>query len=163
FEQAEKDVQARIDKLMTIKGKKSPDHFHKRLGKIMWEYVGMARTADGLAHAKAEIAKIREEFYKNLLVVGTADSFNPELEKALRIADFIDMGELMAFDAAHREESCGGHFREEYQTPEGEAMRNDKDFMYVGAWEYKGEGIDPELHKEDLAYEEIEVKTRNYK
>ena len=163
FEQAEKDVQARIDKLMTIKGKKSPDHFHKRLGKIMWEYVGMARTADGLVHAKAEIAKIREEFYKNLLVVGTADSFNPELEKALRIADFIDMGELMAFDAAHREESCGGHFREEYQTPEGEAMRNDKDFMYVGAWEYKGEGVDPELHKEDLAYEEIEVKTRNYK
>ncbi len=163
FEQAEKDVQARIDKLMTIKGKKSPDYFHKKLGKVMWEHVGMARTADGLAHAKAEIAKIREEFYKNLLVVGTADSFNPELEKALRIADFIDMGELMAFDAAHREESCGGHFREEYQTPEGEALRNDKDFMYVGAWEYKGEGVDPELHKEDLAYEEIEVKTRNYK
>jgi len=163
FEQAEKDVQARIDKLMSIKGKKSPDYFHKKLGKIMWEYVGMARTAEGLAHAKEEIAKIRTEFYKDLMVVGTPDSFNPELEKALRVADFIDMGELMAFDAAHREESCGGHFREEYQTPEGEALRNDKDFMYVAAWEFKGEGEAPELHKEDLSYEEIEVKTRNYK
>jgi len=163
FEQAEKEVQARIDKLMGIKGSKSPDHFHKKLGKIMWEYVGMARTKDGLAHAKEEIAKIRSEFYKDLRVVGTTNSYNPELEKALRVADFIDMGELMAFDAAHREESCGGHFREEYQTPEGEALRNDKDFMYVGAWEFKGEGVAPELHKEDLSYEEIEVKTRNYK
>jgi len=163
FEQAEKDVQGRIDKLMGIKGSKSPDYFHKKLGKIMWEYVGMARTKDGLAHAKEEIAKIRSEFYKDLRVVGTTNSYNPELEKALRVADFIDMGELMAFDAAHREESCGGHFREEYQTPEGEALRNDKDFMYVGAWEFKGEGAAPELHKEDLSYEEIEVKTRNYK
>ena len=163
FKEAEKDVQARIDKLMNIKGTKSPDHFHKKLGKIMWEYVGMARTKDGLAHAKAEIAKIRADFYKDLRVVGTTDSFNPELEKALRVADFIDMGELMAFDAAHREESCGGHFREEYQTPEGEALRNDKDYMYVGAWEYKGDGEQPTLHKEDLSYEEIEVKTRNYK
>ena len=163
FNEAAKDVQARIDQLMNIKGTKSPDHFHKKLGKIMWEYVGMARTKDGLAFAIAEIAKIRTDFYKDLRVVGTTDSFNPELEKALRVADFIDMGELMAFDAAHREESCGGHFREEYQTPEGEALRNDKDYMYVGAWEFKGEGEKPVLHKEDLKYEEIEVKTRNYK
>lgn len=163
FNEAAKDVQARIDQLMNIKGTKSPDHFHKKLGKIMWEYVGMARTKDGLAYAIAEIAKIRTDFYKDLRVVGTTDSFNPELEKALRVADFIDMGELMAFDAAHREESCGGHFREEYQTPEGEALRNDKDYMYVGAWEFKGEGEKPVLHKEDLSYEEIEVKTRNYK
>lgn len=163
FEQAEKDVQARISKLMNIKGTKSPDHFHKKLGHIMWDYVGMARTKEGLEFALAEIAKIRQEFYKDLRVVGSADSFNPELEKALRVADFIDMGELMAYDAHEREESCGGHFREEYQTPEGEALRNDKDFMYVAAWEFKGEGEKPALHKEVLKYEEIEVKTRNYK
>lgn len=163
FEQAEKEVKARIARLMDIKGSKSPDYFHKKLGKIMWDYVGMARTKEGLEFALKEIAQIREDFYKDLRVVGTTDSFNPELEKALRIADFIDMGELMAYDAHHREESCGGHFREEYQTPEGEALRNDKDYMYVGAWEFKGEGEKPELHKENLKYEEIEVKTRNYK
>jgi len=163
FDQAEKDVKARIEKLMSIKGSKSPDYFHKKLGHIMWDHVGMARTKEGLEHALVEIAKIREGFYSDVRVVGTADSFNPELEKALRIADFLDMGELMATDALHREESCGGHFREEYQTPEGEALRNDGDYMYVGAWEYKGEGEKPVLHKEELKYEEIEVKTRNYK
>jgi len=163
FDKAEKEVKARIDKLMNIKGSKSPDHFHKKLGHIMWDNVGMARTKEGLQHALVEIAKIRKEFYSDLRVVGTADSLNPELEKALRVSDFFDMGELIATDALHREESCGGHFREEYQTPEGEALRNDKDYMYVAAWEYKGEGEKPALHKEDLAYEEIEVKTRNYK
>jgi len=163
FEQAEKDVKARIDKLMSIQGSKSPDHFHKQLGHIMWDYIGMARTKEGLEHALEEIKKLREEFFKDVRIVGTTDSFNPELEKALRIVDFFDMGEMMAHDALHREESCGGHFREEYQTPEGEALRNDKDYMYVAAWEYKGEGKDPVLHKEKLEYEEIEVKTRNYK
>jgi len=163
FDKAEKEVKARIDKLMNIKGSKSPDHFHKKLGHIMWDNVGMARTKEGLQHALEEIAKLRKEFYSDLRVVGTADSLNPELEKALRVSDFFDMGELIATDALHREESCGGHFREEYQTPEGEALRNDKDYMYVAAWEYKGDGEKPALHKEDLAYEEIEVKTRNYK
>ena len=129
----------------------------------MWDNVGMARTKEGLETALKEIPILREEFFKDLRVTGKNDEFNPELEKALRIADFFDMGELMAFDAHHREESAGGHFREEFQTPEGEAMRNDKDFMYVGAWEYKGEGQKPELHKEKLIYEAIEVKTRNYK
>jgi succinate dehydrogenase / fumarate reductase flavoprotein subunit len=163
FKQTEKDVKDRIGKLMSINGTKSPDYFHKMLGKIMWDYVGMARNKKGLEFALEQIAQIRKDFYADLRVVGKADSLNPELEKALRIADFIDMGELMAFDALQREESCGGHFREEYQTPEGEAMRNDKDYMYVAAWEFKGEGEKPFLHKEDLNYEEIEVKTRNYK
>ncbi len=163
FKQTEKDVKDRIGKLMSINGTKSPDYFHKKLGKIMWDYVGMARNKKGLEFALEQIAQIRKDFYADLRVVGKADSLNPELEKALRIADFIDMGELMAYDALQREESCGGHFREEYQTPEGEAMRNDKDYMYVAAWEFKGEGEKPLLHKEDLNYEEIEVKTRNYK
>lgn len=129
----------------------------------MWDYVGMARTKEGLEFAIKEIAKIKEDFYKDLRVVGTIDSYNPELDKAQRVADFLEVGNVMAYDALHREESCGGHFREEYQTPEGEAMRNDADYMYVAAWEYKGDNVAPELHKEDLQYEEIEVKTRNYK
>ncbi len=163
FDEAENAVQERINRLMNIKGSKSPDHFHKKLGHIMWDHVGMGRTKEGLKIALEEIPKIREEFFKDLRVTGTPNEFNPELEKALRIADFFDVGELMAYDALHREESCGGHFREEYQTPEGEALRNDDDFMYVGAWEFKGEGVKPELHKENLKYEAIEVKTRNYK
>lgn len=163
FEQAEKDVREHLDRLMNIKGSKSPDYFHKKLGKIMWDYVGMARTKEGLEFAIKEIAKIKEDFYKDLRVVGTIDSYNPELDKAQRVADFLEVGNVMAYDALHREESCGGHFREEYQTPEGEAMRNDADYMYVAAWEYKGDNVAPELHKEDLQYEEIEVKTRNYK
>jgi succinate dehydrogenase / fumarate reductase flavoprotein subunit len=129
----------------------------------MWDHVGMGRTKEGLEHALHEIPKLREEFFKDLRVTGKTDEFNTELEKALRIADFFDMGELMAYDALHREESCGGHFREEFQTKEGEALRNDADFMYVAAWEYKGEGQKPVLHKENLEYEAIEVKTRNYK
>ncbi len=163
FDEAEKSVKERINRLMNIKGTKSPDYFHKKLGLIMWDNVGMARTKERLEIALAEIPKLRDEFFKNLRVTGTVDEFNPELEKALRIADFFDMGELMAYDAHHREESCGGHFREEYQSAEGEAMRKDDEFMYVAAWEFKGEGVKPELHKEELKYEAIEVKTRNYK
>lgn len=163
FEEAENSVKERINRLMNIKGTKSPDSFHKRLGHIMWDNVGMGRTGERLEIALKEIPKLRDEFFKDLRVTGTTDEYNPELEKALRIADFFDMGELMAYDAHHREESCGGHFREEFQTPEGEALRRDDDFMYVAAWEYKGVGVKPELHKEELSYEAIEVKTRNYK
>lgn len=163
FDEAENAVKERINRLMNIKGTKSPDYFHKKLGLTMWDNVGMARTKERLEIALAEIPKIREEFFKDLRVTGIADEFNTELEKALRIVDFFDMGELMAYDAHHREESCGGHFREEYQSGEGEAMRKDDEFMYVAAWEFKGEGVKPELHKEDLKYEAIEVKTRNYK
>lgn len=163
FEEAENSVKERINRLMNIKGTKSPDSFHKRLGHIMWDNVGMGRTGERLEIALKEIPKLRDEFFKDLRVTGTTDEYNPELEKALRIADFFDMGELMAYDAHHREESCGGHFREEFQTPEGEALRRDDEFMYVAAWEYKGVGVKPELHKEELSYEAIEVKTRNYK
>ena len=163
FAEAEKAVQARIDRLFAIGGKTPVDVLHKKLGNIMWEYVGMARTAEGLKKAIKEIEELREEFYKDVRVPGTQFEFNQELEKALRLEDFFDIGILMARDALNREESCGGHFRLESQTEEGEAKRDDKNFMYVAAWEYKGEGKEPELHKEPLKYEFIEVKTRNYK
>jgi succinate dehydrogenase / fumarate reductase flavoprotein subunit len=163
FDEAEKGVRELLDKLLNIKGSKTVDHFHKALGHIMWDYVGMARNKEGLEKAITEIKKIREEFWKDVKVPGTTKGVNVELEKATRVADFLELGELMARDALHREESSGGHFREEYQTPEGEALRNDKDFMYVAAWEYKGDEKDPVLHKEELHFEAIEVKTRNYK
>ena len=156
-------MKERIGKLFAIKGKTSPDAFHKRLGHIMWEGVGMGRTKAGLEWAIEEIRKLRAEFWRDLNVVGTADAMNPELEKALRVADFLEMGELMAKDALLREESCGGHFREEYQTEDGEAKRDDEHFMHVSAWEYKGEGVEPERHIEPLVYENIKVATRNYK
>jgi succinate dehydrogenase / fumarate reductase flavoprotein subunit len=163
FDEAAKEVKAKLEKLMAVKGTKSVDSFHKRLGHIMWEYVGMARTAEGLKKALEEIPKLREEFWKDVRIPGGMNEYNPELEKAHRVADFLELGELMARDALNREESCGGHFREEYQTEGGEALRNDKDFMYVAAWEYKGDGQEPVLHKESLNYENIEVKVRNYK
>jgi succinate dehydrogenase / fumarate reductase flavoprotein subunit len=139
------------------------DHFHKQLGKIMWEYVGMGRNKEGLEKALTAIRQVKEEFWKDVFIPGEMEGLNPELEKAGRVADFLELGELMAMDALNREESCGGHFREEFQTPEGEALRNDKDFMYVSAWEYKGDTNTPELHRETLDYEFIEVKQRNYK
>ena len=139
------------------------DYFHKRLGKIMWNKVGMSRNEQGLKEAMAEIKALREEFWKDVRVPGSADEMNTELEKASRVADFLELGELFAKDALHRNESCGGHFREEYQTPEGEALRDDENFMYVAAWEYKGEPADAVLHKEELDYENIQVKTRSYK
>ena len=163
FAVAEKAVQARIDRLFSIKGTETVDSLHKELGHIMWEYVGMARDEEGLKTAIAKIKELRERFYKDVKVPGTQFEFNQELEKALRLVDFFDIGELMARDALHRRESCGGHFRIESQTEEGEAKRDDANFMYVAAWEYKGDGVEPELHKEDLKYEFIEVKTRNYK
>lgn len=163
FLQVEKDVKGRIERLMSIKGTKSADSFHKRLGHVMWDNVGMARTKASLTEAISKIQAIREEFWKDVHVTGSDTELNPELEKALRVADFIDLGELMAKDALNREESCGGHFREEYQTEEGEAKRADGDFMYVAAWEYKGEGQEPALNKEPLLYENIKVAQRNYK
>jgi succinate dehydrogenase / fumarate reductase flavoprotein subunit len=161
FAKAEAGVQERINKLMSIKGTKSVDHFHKQLGKIMWNKCGMARNKEGLTEAIAEIKKLREEFWKDLRVTGTADEFNPELEKAGRVADFLELGELMCIDALHRNESCGGHFREEYQTPDGEAKRDDEHFAYVAAWEMKEVG-NWELHKEELKFENIKLAQRNY-
>ena len=163
FQKAEKGVQQRIDKLFSVKGKESVDSIHKRLGHLMWEYVGMARSEYGLKKGIEEIKKLREEFYKNVFVPGSNDEFNQELEKALRLEDFFEIGELMARDALNRNESCGGHFRIEYQTPDGETMRDDEHYMYVAAWEYAGEGTDPVLHKEPLSYENIKIATRNYK
>ncbi len=163
FVEAEKAVKERIAKLFAVKGKETVDSIHKKLGNIMWEYVGMARNEAGLKKGIEEIKALREYFWKNVCVPGTNEEFNQELEKALRLVDFFDIGELMAYDALNRKESCGGHFREEMQTEEGETKRDDENFMYVAAWEYKGEGKEPELHKEELKYENIKIATRNYK
>ena len=163
FVEAENKVKAQIDQFINNKGTHSVDYFHKKLGKIMWDKVGMARNAKGLTEAIEEIATLREEFYKDVRVPGTADSFNQELEKAGRVADFLELGELFAKDALHRNESCGGHFREEYQSEEGEAQRDDENFAYVAAWEYKGKPSDAVLHKEPLVFENIELVTRSYK
>jgi succinate dehydrogenase / fumarate reductase flavoprotein subunit len=162
FETAEKETAALIEKLMSIKGTKSVDHFHKRLGKIMWDKCGMARSEEGLKWAVEEIRKLQKEFWSDVRVPGTANGLNPELEKACRVADFLELGELMCLDALDRGESCGGHFREEHQTEEGEAMRHDDKYMYVAAWEYKGTN-NYELHKETLVYERIKPSQRNYK
>ncbi len=163
FDAAEKQVQETIDKLLANKGSKPVDHFHKRLGKIMWNKCGMSRNEKELKEAIAEIKALREEFWRDVRVPGSAHELNQELEKAMRVADFLELGELFAKDALHRNESCGGHFREEYQTQDGEALRDDENFMYVAAWEYKGAPEDAVLHKEPLAYENIQVKTRSYK
>lgn len=163
FEEAEALVKHKINKLFAIKGKKTVDEIHKELGHIMWECVGMARNEKGLEDAIARIKALREEFWSNVYVPGNNDSFNPELEKAIRLADFLELGEVMAYDAYNRNESCGGHFREEFQTEEGEAKRNDEEYTYVACWEYKGGGEKPELHKEPLNFEFIKVAQRNYK
>ncbi len=164
FDAAEKDVLDRIDHLMNIKGKKSVDSIHKELGHVMWEYVGMGRTKEGLETGLKRLKEIRKEFESNLFIPGTKEGVNIELEKALRLNDFITMGELIAYDALNRNESCGGHFREEYQTEEGEAKRDDENFFYVACWEYQGsDDKAPVLYKEPLVYEAIKVQTRNYK
>lgn len=162
FAAAEKEVADRTEKLMSIKGTTSVETFHKRLGKIMWEKCGMARNEAGLKQAITEIQQLKKEFWSDVKILGGVNEFNPELDKAGRVADFIELGELMCLDALHRKESCGGHFREEYQTPEGEALRDDENFMYVAAWEFKNEH-DWELHKEELNYEVIKPTQRNYK
>ena len=163
FEEAEKGVRARIEKLMSIKGSRSVDSIHKELGHIMWEFVGMGRTEASLKEAIEKIEALEKVFYSDLRIPGEADSLNVELEKALRLEDFLQIGKLMAYDGLNREESCGGHFREEYQTPEGEAMRRDDLFSYVACWKYEGNGEKPTLIKEPLEYEYIKVQTRNYK
>jgi len=163
FDEAEKSVKDRIARLFAVKGKETVDSIHKKLGHIMWEYVGMARSEEGLKKGIEEIRKLKDFFWKNVCVPCTNEEFNQELEKALRLADFLEIGELMARDALNRKESCGGHFRIESQTPEGEAQRDDKRYMYVSAWEYQGEDKEPVLHKEPLNYEFIHVATRNYK
>ena len=163
FESAENEVKERIQKLISSKGEHSVDYYHKKLGKIMWNQCGMSRNAKDLQNAIDEISALRTDFWVNVKVPGTADGLNQELEKAGRVADFLELGELFAKDALTRNESCGGHFREEYQTPEGEALRDDENFKFVSAWEYKGEPKDAVLHKEELVYENIELKTRSYK
>jgi succinate dehydrogenase / fumarate reductase, flavoprotein subunit len=164
FDEAENSVKSTINKFLTNNGTKTVDHFHKRLGLIMWNKVGMGRNEQGLKEAIAEIAALRDEFYNDVFVPGDANELNPELEKALRVADFFELGQLMARDALQRNESCGGHFREEYQDSEGETLRDDENFKFVGAWEYKGMDINQsELHKEPLNYEFIKIAARNYK
>jgi succinate dehydrogenase / fumarate reductase flavoprotein subunit len=163
FEKAEASVKAQLDAFVNNKGTHTVDYYHKILGKIMWDKCGMSRNIKGLKEAITEIKALREDFYKNVKVPGTTSEFNPELAKAARVADFLELGELFAKDALERNESCGGHFREESQTPEGEALRDDENFTFVSAWEYKGEPSKAKLHKEQLDYEEIEVKTRSYK
>jgi succinate dehydrogenase / fumarate reductase, flavoprotein subunit len=163
FDEAEKSVTDRIQQLFSANGTKPVDYFHRKLGKIIWNQCGMARSKEGLESAIAEVRALREDFYKNVKVPGTAQSMNPELEKACRVADFIELGELMCIDALTRNESCGGHFREEYQTAEGEALRDDENFMFVSSWEFSGDPSEPKLNKEALIYENIKVQQRSYK
>lgn len=163
FVAAEKAVKEQIERFMNNKGTHSVDYFHKKLGKIMWDKVGMARNAKGLNEAIVEIAALREEFYKEVKVPGVANGLNQELEKATRVADFLELGELFAKDALHRNESCGGHFREEYQTEEGEAQRDDENFAYVAAWEYTGKPSEAVLHKEPLVFDNVKLVQRSYK
>lgn len=162
FEQAEKDVQERLTMLVNVKGNQSVESFHRRLGHIIWEYCGMSRSEEGLKKAIGLVRALREEFYKDVFVPGKVDEFNPELDKASRVADFMELGETMIFDALNRNESCGGHFREEYQSGDGEAQRRDDEYAYVAAWEWNPGG-DPVLHKEELIFENVELKTRSYK
>ena len=162
FDEAEKSVRDFSERLMNIKGTKPVDYFHKRLGKAMWNYVGMGRTEEGLKKAITEIQQIRQDFYNDVKIPGTIEELNPELDKALRLSDFLELGELMAMDALNRSESCGGHFREESQTEKGEALRDDDRFAYVAAWEYKGEPSQAVLHKEELKFEVVKLAQRNY-
>jgi len=163
FVEAEKKVTERIEKLFHIKGTKTVDYYHKKLGNIMWDFVGMSRNEEGLKKAIAMIRELREEFWKDVKVPGELNNLNPELEKAGRLADFFDIGELMALDALDRNESCGGHFREESVTEDGEALRNDEKYTYVSVWEHQGEGKEPVLHKEPLIFENIKLSQRSYK
>jgi succinate dehydrogenase / fumarate reductase flavoprotein subunit len=162
FEEAENNVRERIKALMNIKGQQSAESFHKRLGKIMWDKCGMARNEKGLKEAIEEIKQLRKEFWSDLKVPGIINEMNPELDKANRVADFLELGELMCIDALHRKESCGGHFREEMQTEDGEALRDDEHFQYVAAWEYVGES-NWRLHKEELKFEIAKPTQRSYK
>ncbi len=163
FKDAEQAVRDRISTLLSIRGKRSVDSFHRQLGKILWDYCGMARNADGLKQARTMIYDLREEFWSDVKVLGESETLNQSLEKAGRVADFFELGMLMCQDALHREESCGGHFREEYQTPDGEALRDDENFAYVAAWEFQGEDKPAVLHKEPLVFEYAHPTQRSYK
>ncbi|GHN01713.1 succinate dehydrogenase flavoprotein subunit [Cytophagales bacterium WSM2-2] len=163
FKEAMDGVNSRVNQLLSIKGKKTVDEFHRELGLLMWEYCGMSRSAEGLKTAKKKIQDLRNEFWKDVNVLGSANELNMELEKAGRVADFLELGELMVDDALNRGESCGGHFREESQTPEGEALRKDDEFTYAAAWEYKGENQQEALHKEELRFENVKLTQRSYK
>jgi len=162
FAEAEKAVTDRLSMLLAIQGNQSVESFHRRLGKIMWEYCGMSRNAEGLKKGRDMIRELRAEFYKDVFIPGSADEYNPELEKAARVADFLELGEVMMVDALNRNESCGGHFREEFKSSEGEAMRDDENYTYVAAWEWSDDG-EHVLHKEDLRFDNVELKTRSYK
>ncbi|MFD2513455.1 fumarate reductase/succinate dehydrogenase flavoprotein subunit [Pontibacter locisalis] len=163
FKEAEQAVIEKNNLLLSIKGTRTVDDFHKALGLLMWDYCGMARTAEGLKFAKGEIRKLRDEFWRDVKVTGVGEELNQTLEKANRVADFLELGELMVDDALNRNESCGGHFREEYQTPENEALRDDENYTYVAAWEFTGVGNDPILHKEELKFENVKLTQRSYK
>ncbi|RZV42176.1 MAG: fumarate reductase/succinate dehydrogenase flavoprotein subunit, partial [Acidimicrobiia bacterium] len=163
FAEAERAVADRLNMFLGINGSRSVDWFHRELGKILIEHCGMARNASGLEKALSEIPALREEFYKDVRVLGENETLNQSLEKAGRVADFFELGELMCRDALHREESCGGHFREEHQTEDGEAMRRDEAFAHVASWEWSGSDSEPNLHKEELVFENVELTTRSYK
>jgi succinate dehydrogenase / fumarate reductase flavoprotein subunit len=163
FAEAEKTAQDKLDKLLAVKGSRTVDDFHRELGKLLWENCGMGRTAEGLKEALEKIPKIREEFWKNVNVPGSAADLNQALEKANRVADFMEFAELLVKDALNRAESCGGHFRLESQTDEGEALRKDDEFAYVAAWEFQGLENEPILHKEELTFEEVKLSQRSYK
>jgi succinate dehydrogenase / fumarate reductase flavoprotein subunit len=163
FSQAKTDAENKIQKLLSINGRKTVDDFHKQLGQIMWDYCGMARNNDGLTKAQGLIQQLREEFWQNVNVPGNNADFNQSLEKAGRVADFLEFGELMIMDALARQESCGGHFNEAFQTEENEAKRNDENFCHVTAWEYTGDNSDPTSHKEPLEFENVHLTQRSYK
>jgi succinate dehydrogenase / fumarate reductase flavoprotein subunit len=163
FKKAEADVKAFATRLLSVKGKRTPTSLHRELGKLLWEKCGMARNEAGLKEALKRIPELREEFWKNVNVTGENGELNQSLEYAGRVADFMEFAELLCLDALHRRESCGGHFREEFQTPDGEAQRDDENFSYVAAWEYQGPDKPPVLHKEPLVYEEVHMSTRSYK
>jgi succinate dehydrogenase / fumarate reductase flavoprotein subunit len=161
--EAESEIKSKISRLLSIDGKKTVSHYHRELGKVMWDYVGMARNDEGLRTALQRIPEIREEFWENVRVPGSAETLNQSLEMAGRVADFLELGELLALDALYRTESCGAHFREESQTEEGEALRKDEEFAFVSAWEYTGMDETPNLHKEPLAFEYVKLSQRSYK
>ncbi|MBC7124359.1 MAG: FAD-binding protein, partial [Bacteroidales bacterium] len=163
FDEAEKEVKERIERLMAINGTETATSFHKRLGKIMWDYCGMVRNEEGLKKALTLLDELKDEFWKNLKVPDTASELNQELEKANRVADFLELGKLMVYDALNRKESCGAHFREESQTETGEAKRDDENYSYVAAWEFAGDGKEPILHKEELKFEYVKLQERSYK
>ena len=163
FIKAESEVRERTKRMLDIDGKRSVDSFHRELGLLLWDKCGMARNAAGLREAIARIPQLREEFWNDVNVPGLGETFNQSLERAGRVADFLEFGELMCRDALARDESCGGHFREEHQTPDGEALRDDENFADVFAWEFQGEGAEPQLHREPLHFESVHLATRSYK